>query len=64
MPTDDPTQDAVRRVLKRRPPEKLPAGAEDRLRQRLDEEQPKKPPAKRVKPGAKRRRKPVSRTSK
>ena len=59
MPADDDSQDAVRRVLKRRPPERLPAGAEDRLRHRLDEERPKKSPAKRVKPGAKRRRKPA-----
>jgi hypothetical protein len=62
MPADDETQDAVRRVLKRRPPEDLPAGAEDRLRQRLDKERSKKSSAKRVKPGAKRRRKPVSTT--
>ena len=59
MPADDDTQDDVRRVLKRRPPEDLPAGAEDRLRHRLGEERPKKPPAKGVKPGAKRRRKPA-----
>jgi hypothetical protein len=55
MPADDETQDAVRRVLKRRPPEDLPAGAENRLRQRLDKERPKKPLAKRVKTGAKKR---------
>jgi hypothetical protein len=61
MPADDETQDAVRRALKRRPPENLPAGAQDRLRHRLDEERPQKPPAKGVKPGAK-RRKPVSTT--
>jgi hypothetical protein len=59
MPADDDSQDAVRRVLKRRPPEHLPSGAENRLRHRLDEAQPKKPPAKRVTPGAKRRRKPA-----
>lgn len=63
MPADDNTQDAVRRVLKRRPPEDLPAAAEDRLRHRLDEEQPKKPPAKRVTPAAKRHRQPASRMS-
>jgi hypothetical protein len=34
------TQDAVRRILKERPPEDLPSGSEDRLRQRLDEERP------------------------
>lgn len=32
------TQDAVRRILKERPPEDLPSGAAERLRQRLDEE--------------------------
>jgi hypothetical protein len=39
MAADDETQDSVRRTLRKRPPEKLPAGAEDRLRKRLDEEQ-------------------------
>lgn len=34
------TQDAVRRILKERPPEDLPSGSEARLRQRLDEERP------------------------
>ena len=34
------TQDAVRRILKERPPEDLPAGSAARLRQRLDEERP------------------------
>jgi hypothetical protein len=34
------TQDAVRRILKERPPEDLPSGSEERLRQRLDEERP------------------------
>ena len=60
MPADEDSQNTVRRVLKRRPPEHLPAGAEDRLRHRLDEERPTKPLAKGVKPGAKRRRTPVS----
>jgi hypothetical protein len=32
------TQDAVRRILKERPPEDLPSGSEERLHQRLDEE--------------------------
>lgn len=40
MAADDETQDAVRRVLKDRPPEDLPSGSEARLRQRLDEERP------------------------
>jgi hypothetical protein len=39
MAADDETQDAVRRILKERPPEKLPSRSEARLRQRLDEEQ-------------------------
>jgi hypothetical protein len=34
------TQDAVRRILKERPPEDLPSGSEERLHQRLDEERP------------------------
>jgi hypothetical protein len=38
MAADDETKDAVRRILKKRPPEDLPSGAEARLRQRLDEE--------------------------
>jgi hypothetical protein len=38
MAADDETQDAVRRILKQRPPEKLPSGSEARLRTRLDEE--------------------------
>jgi hypothetical protein len=32
------TQDAVRRILKERPPEDLPSGSAERLHQRLDEE--------------------------
>ena len=38
MAADDETQDAVRRVLKARPPEDLPSGSEERLRQRLNDE--------------------------
>jgi hypothetical protein len=38
MADDDETQDAVRRILKERPPEDLPSGSEARLRQRLDKE--------------------------
>ena len=38
MAADDETQDAVRRILKERPPETLPPGSESRLRKRLDEE--------------------------
>ena len=38
MAADGETQDAVRRILKKRPPEDLPSGADARLRQRLDEE--------------------------
>jgi hypothetical protein len=38
MAADDETQDAVRRILKARPPEDLPSGSEERLRQRLNEE--------------------------
>jgi hypothetical protein len=38
MAADDETQDAVRRILKKRPPEDLPSGADARLRQRLDVE--------------------------
>jgi hypothetical protein len=38
MAADDETQDAVRRILKERPPEDLPSGSEKRLHQRLDEE--------------------------
>jgi hypothetical protein len=34
------TQDAVRRILKERPPEDLPSGSVERLHQRLDEELP------------------------
>ena len=34
------TQDAVRRILKERPPEDLPSGADARLRQKLDDERP------------------------
>ena len=40
MAADEDTQDAVRRILKERPPEDLPSGAEARLRQRLDKEPP------------------------
>jgi hypothetical protein len=40
MAADDETQDAVRRILKKRPPEDLPSGSEARLRKRLDEEPP------------------------
>jgi hypothetical protein len=40
MAADEDTQDAVRRILKERPPEELPSGAESRLQQRLDEEEP------------------------
>jgi hypothetical protein len=49
MAADDETRDAVRRLLKDRPPEALPAGAEGRLRRRLDEEKPRRkaPPASR-----------------
>ena len=40
MAADDETQDAVRRILKERPPEDVPSGSEERLRQRLSEERP------------------------
>jgi hypothetical protein len=39
MAADEDAQDAVRRILKERPPEEPPAGSEDRLRERLDEDQ-------------------------
>ena len=38
MAADDDTEDAVRRILQKRPPEDLPSGAETRLRRRLDKE--------------------------
>jgi hypothetical protein len=40
MAADDETQDAVRRILNKRPPEDLPSGSEARLRRRLDKEPP------------------------
>jgi hypothetical protein len=39
MAADDDTQGAIRRILKERPPEKLPSGSKARLRKRIDEEQ-------------------------
>jgi len=43
MAADEDAQDAVHRTLEERPPEDLPAGAEDRLRRRLDDESPPQP---------------------
>jgi hypothetical protein len=59
MAADDDAQDFVHRTLEERPSEDLPAGAEDRLRQRLDEESPpqqaarktRQPPAAARRPG-------------
>jgi hypothetical protein len=45
MAADDETQKTVRRILQKRPPEELPAGAEDRLRTRLDHESRRRGPA-------------------
>ena len=52
MATDDETQDAVRRVLKDRPPEDLPSGSEARLRQRLNEERPARTATRRTRTAA------------
>lgn len=38
MAADEDDQDAVRRILQDRPPEKLPTGARARLKKRLDAE--------------------------
>jgi hypothetical protein len=54
------TQDAVRRILKERPPEDLPAGSAARLRQRLDEERPARAVARRTRTAARPARKAVS----
>jgi hypothetical protein len=54
------TQDAVRRILKERPPEDLPSGSEERLRQRLDDERPARTAARRTRTAAPRTRKAVS----
>jgi hypothetical protein len=43
MADDDDAQNAVRRILKERPPEDLPSGAAARLKKRLDAERPAKP---------------------
>lgn len=40
MAADKDDQDAVRRILQDRPPEKLPTGARGRLKKRLDAEAP------------------------
>jgi hypothetical protein len=54
MAADEDTQDAVRRILKERPPEDLPSGAEARLRHRLDKEPPARP---KTRPAAVRKKK-------
>ena len=60
MAADDEPQDAVRRVLKERPPEDLPSGAEARLRQRLDEERPARSATRRTRTAARPTRQSVS----
>ena len=60
MAADDETQDAVRRVLKERPPEDLPSGSEARLRQRLDEERRARTATRRTRTAARPTRKAVS----
>jgi hypothetical protein len=50
MADDDDAQNAVRRILKERPPEELPFGAEGRLRKRLDSERPAKSAARGARP--------------
>ena len=57
MAADEDTEDAVRRILKERPPEDLPSGAEARLRQRLNAERPAKTVERPAKPKAKRPKK-------
>ena len=52
MAADDDAQDAVRRVLKDRPPEDLPPESEARLRQRLDDEQPARTATRRTRTAA------------
>lgn len=59
MAADDETQDAVRRILQKRPPEDLPSGSEARLRKRLDAEPP---PARAAKPARKTVRKKQSKS--
>jgi hypothetical protein len=59
MAADDETQDAVRRILQKRPPEDLPSGSHARLRKRLDEEPP---PARAAKPDRKTVRKKKSKS--
>jgi hypothetical protein len=54
MAADDETQDAVRRILQKRPPEDLPSGSHARLRKRLDDEPP---PPRAAKPASKPARK-------
>jgi len=54
------TQDAVRRILKERPPEDLPSGSAERLRQRLGEERHARTVARRTRTAARPTRKAVS----
>jgi hypothetical protein len=61
MAADDETQDAVRRILKERPPEDLPSGSEARLRRRLDEEKPPPSGARPSRAAAARKKKPKAR---
>jgi hypothetical protein len=60
MAADDETQDAVRRILKERPPEDVPSGSEKRLRQRLDEERPARTATRRTRTAARPARKAAS----
>jgi hypothetical protein len=60
MAADDETQDAVRRILKERPPEDVPSGLEERLRQRLDEERPARTATRRTRTAARPARKAAS----
>ena len=54
------TQDAVHRILKERPPEDLPSGSAERLRQRLDEERPARTATRRARTVTRPTRKAVS----
>lgn len=54
------TQDAVHRILKERPPEDLPSGSEERVRQRLDKERPARSATRRTRSTARTTRKAVS----
>jgi hypothetical protein len=58
MAADDEAQDAVRRILQKRPPEGLPPGSRARLRKRLDQEPPPSAASPAGKTGRKKKSKP------